>query len=304
MSAPLCLMTSCGAIELPSDFDIFRPSSATRKPCVSTSRNGGASARAEADEQRALEPAAVLVAAFEVHVGRPGQLGPDRQHRLVARPGVEPDVEDVHLALERRAAARRAREARRARTPRSAARTRRRRRTGSKTPAACSTSAGVVTASPHAVQSTRRDRHAPRRAGARCTSRAGWRPCCRCGRVPTPESTSPRCRWRRARPRAASARRAPGPRSEPSLITASPSMRMNHCDVARKMTGLWQRQQCGYWCENALAVPEPAAFLAAPPRPSGSRRRRAGRRRARRCRGSGRPGRSARRSRGRTSCRC
>ena len=31
-------------------------------------------ARAEADEQRALEPAAMLVAAFEVDVGRPGQL--------------------------------------------------------------------------------------------------------------------------------------------------------------------------------------------------------------------------------------
>src|SRR5579862_4862997 len=26
------------------------------------------------------------------------------------------------------------------------------------------------------------------------------------------------------------------------------SMEMNHCSVARKMTGLWQRQQCGYEC--------------------------------------------------------
>ena len=25
---------------------------------------------------------------------------------------------------------------------------------------------------------------------------------------------------------------------------------MNHCDVARKITGLWQRQQCGYECSN------------------------------------------------------
>ena len=31
-------------------------------------------ARAEPDQQRALEPAAMLIAAFEVHVGRPGQL--------------------------------------------------------------------------------------------------------------------------------------------------------------------------------------------------------------------------------------
>ena len=59
-----------------------------------------AAARAEADEQRALEPAAMLVAAFEVDVRRPGQLRPHRQHRLVARTRIEPDVEDVHLALE------------------------------------------------------------------------------------------------------------------------------------------------------------------------------------------------------------
>ena len=27
-----------------------------------------------------------------------------------------------------------------------------------------------------------------------------------------------------------------------------PSIEMNHCSVARKMIGLWQRQQCGYEC--------------------------------------------------------
>ena len=36
---------------------------------------------------------------------------------------------------------------------------------------------------------------------------------------------------------------------------------MNHCAVARKITGLWQRQQCGYRCVEVLAVPEPAALL-------------------------------------------
>ena len=30
------------------------------------------------------------------------------------------------------------------------------------------------------------------------------------------------------------------------LVAASPR-RANHCSVARKMIGLWQRQQCGYW---------------------------------------------------------
>ena len=29
---------------------------------------------------------------------------------------------------------------------------------------------------------------------------------------------------------------------------SSPSIEMNHCSVARKMMGLWQRQQCGYEC--------------------------------------------------------
>ncbi len=28
-------------------------------------------------------------------------------------------------------------------------------------------------------------------------------------------------------------------------------MAMNHCAVARKITGLWQRQQCGYECEKS-----------------------------------------------------
>ena len=41
ISAPLSLITSCGRMVLPSDFDILRPSTSIRKPCVSTSRNGG-----------------------------------------------------------------------------------------------------------------------------------------------------------------------------------------------------------------------------------------------------------------------
>src|SRR3979409_1475244 len=35
-------------------------------------------------------------------------------------------------------------------------------------------------------------------------------------------------------------------RSAPPGIGAS--IEMNHCSVARKITGLWQRQQCGYEC--------------------------------------------------------
>src|ERR1700754_4935592 len=40
MSAPDCFITSCGTTTLPSDFDIFRPPSASTKPCVSTTSNG------------------------------------------------------------------------------------------------------------------------------------------------------------------------------------------------------------------------------------------------------------------------
>ncbi len=40
MSAPDCLMTSCGAVTLPVDFDILRPCSSSTKPCVSTTSNG------------------------------------------------------------------------------------------------------------------------------------------------------------------------------------------------------------------------------------------------------------------------
>ena len=110
ISAPLSLMMSCGRIVLPSDLDIFLPSSSTTKPWVTTCAERRAAPRAQADEQRALEPAAVLIAALEVEVGRPRQLRAERQHRLVARTRVEPHVEDVALPLELRAAARRARQ--------------------------------------------------------------------------------------------------------------------------------------------------------------------------------------------------
>src|SRR6185503_7998354 len=39
-SAPSVLSTCCGAMTLPSDFDILRPCSSTVKPCVSTALYG------------------------------------------------------------------------------------------------------------------------------------------------------------------------------------------------------------------------------------------------------------------------
>ena len=108
MSAPLSLMISCGSIDVAERLRHLGAVDVDDEAVGDDLLERRRAARAEADEQRALEPAAMLVAALEIDVGRPGQLGPEGQHRLVARPGVEPDVEDVALAFERGAAARRA----------------------------------------------------------------------------------------------------------------------------------------------------------------------------------------------------
>ena len=62
---------------------------------------GRAAAGAAAFEQRRLEPAAVLVGAFEIEVGRPALVGPAAafQREDMGAAAVEPDVEDVGLAL-------------------------------------------------------------------------------------------------------------------------------------------------------------------------------------------------------------
>src|SRR2546425_6128191 len=59
-------------------------------------------------EQRGLEPAAVLVRALEIELGRPVELGTSLEHGGVAATGVEPHVEDVALFPEALAAALRA----------------------------------------------------------------------------------------------------------------------------------------------------------------------------------------------------
>ena len=86
----------------------------------------------------------------------------------------------------------------------------------------------------------------PTSAGARCTSPGARRTCCASAPCPT-RGTSATCSVA-----ATAISRSVGP-------PPSPSMRMNHCDVARKITGLWQRQQCGYAVVERLAVPQPAA---------------------------------------------
>src|SRR5438445_10286801 len=66
----------------------------------------------DAGQQRAVEPAAVLVGAFQVEIGRPpvlpGRLAPRLEDRRVAHPGLEPHVQYVPLLVEVPAAALRA----------------------------------------------------------------------------------------------------------------------------------------------------------------------------------------------------
>ena len=107
MSAPDCLITSCGAVTLPSDFDILRPVLVEHEAVREHDVEGRAAARAAAFKQRGLEPAAMLVGAFEIHhgvvaaVGLALDAGEARkmhrvfQHEGVRRAGIEPDVENV-----------------------------------------------------------------------------------------------------------------------------------------------------------------------------------------------------------------
>ena len=60
---------------------------------------GRAAARAAALEQRGMEPAAMLVGAFEIEVGRPFELGIALEREDVRAARVEPDVEDVRHLL-------------------------------------------------------------------------------------------------------------------------------------------------------------------------------------------------------------
>ena len=61
---------------------------------------GGLVADGDRGEERGVEPAAVLVAAFGVEVGGGVELGFEVEDGVPACAGFEPDVEDVHLFAE------------------------------------------------------------------------------------------------------------------------------------------------------------------------------------------------------------
>src|SRR5262249_20242926 len=62
----------------------------------------GAALDGDAGQERAVEPAAVLVAALQVEVRPAAELGAPLDDRLPADTGIEPDVEDVRLETEAR----------------------------------------------------------------------------------------------------------------------------------------------------------------------------------------------------------
>ena len=100
ISAPCFLITSSGSMELPSDLCMALPF-AIEHPAVQRAGAVGRSAfEPRPNQQRTVEPAAVLIAAFEVHIRRPGKAEALIEHGQVTRTGIEPHVENVGLFAE------------------------------------------------------------------------------------------------------------------------------------------------------------------------------------------------------------
>ena len=197
---------------------------------------GRAVAHGDANQQRAVEPSAILVRPFEIHVRRPRQFLPVGieavEHRQMRRTRIEPHIQNVGFLAP--AATRRSEQ----RVP-----------AGSNSSTVCVNHASApsrvnhfarVRAAPHNRQTacrTCRNKESPaarpRSAAAKRTSPAAPRSSSEFARRPTPASIS---LWQFPRARARGSAPAPVP---------APSRSMNHCSVARKITGLWQRQQCG-----------------------------------------------------------
>ena len=97
MSAPSVSTTFCGAITLPSDLLILRPSPSTTKPCVSKALVGRHAVQHARHQQRRMEPAAMLVRAFEIEIGRKLELSRVRaaHHGLMRRARIEPHIQRV-----------------------------------------------------------------------------------------------------------------------------------------------------------------------------------------------------------------
>ena len=95
MSAPYWRTTSSGAVVLPERLRHLHAVLVEREAVGQHRLVGRAAAGAAGLQHRGLEPAAVLVGAFEIEARRPDAVGPVAQREGVGGAGIEPDVEDV-----------------------------------------------------------------------------------------------------------------------------------------------------------------------------------------------------------------
>ena len=95
MSAPDCSITCCGVTCVAERLRHLSPVLGHDEAVRQHRVVGRAAARAAAFQQRGMEPAAMLVGAFEIEDGRPFQVRPLLQHEGMRGAGIEPDVEDV-----------------------------------------------------------------------------------------------------------------------------------------------------------------------------------------------------------------
>ena len=219
----MVFIRSSGEITLPCDFDILRPSASTTKPWVRHRIVGRAPARAAALEQRGMEPAAVLVGALQIERGRPAQLGRAARAPWRGSSRTSNQTSTMSMTCSKSAGSRPGPRncagsvVYQASVPRS-----------SNAAAIRSTTSGSRSTSPVALCTNT----------AIGTPQARWREMHQSGRL----STMPRMRfrpgtapsgWPRSRP-------APSSRRRPA-----PSIGMNHCGVARKISGALERQECG-----------------------------------------------------------
>ena len=183
---------------------------------------GARAVQRDARHERRLEPAAMLVGRFEINVRRAAAEFGARLHHG----GAKRRSRSRHRACRCGASCRRAGRAS-APTPRRSSQTRNSCRGSRRDRRPCARAR-------HRRSACRRHHRKPaaarpRCAGARCTSRAATRRCRKCGCGPSAEATS-RCRSPRARRRGW--RRC----------------LMKNCSTARKMIGVFERQQYGYEC--------------------------------------------------------
>ena len=258
-------MTSCGAVTLPSDFDILRPCSSSTKPWVSTTSYGARprvpqlSSSEEWNQPRCWsEPSRYITVSappsgLRLMPASAGKCFGIFQHEGVGRAGIEPDVENVVDLLPVLVGAASRGSARAA--------------------PACVPGIGafllegvgdalvdrvVLQDFGRAVgllAHEHRDRHAP---GALARDHPVGPALDHAGDAVLAGGRHPARRLDLA---CSAMSRSVSPSQRPSIGL---SIAMNHCGVLRKITGFFERQECGYWClsrPRAMMLPASASAL-------------------------------------------